>query len=221
MLTFCVLSCFWTSAQTAPTTQKRPHRSRETAFTTLQEKGWVNLFDSKTLTGWKETPFPGQGTVQITDGTVELCVGSDMTGITWTNPVLRTNYEVTLEAMRVNGSDFFCGLTFPVENEYCSLIVGGWGGSVVGLSSIDGADAANNETATARNFESKRWYRIRVRVTPGQIEAWIDQEKMVDFKTSGRRLSTRREVDLSKPFGVATWQTTGALRDFRWRRLEH
>ena len=58
-----------------------------------------------------------------------------MTGITWTNEVPTNNYEISLEAMRVEGSDFFCALTFPVGNDPCSFIVGGWGGGVVGLSS--------------------------------------------------------------------------------------
>ena len=51
-----------------------------------------------------------------------------MTGITWTNEMPRMGYEISLEAMRVEGSDFFCGLTFPVGKDYLSLIVGGWGG---------------------------------------------------------------------------------------------
>jgi hypothetical protein len=48
------------------------------------------------------------------------------------------NYEIKLEAKKVTGNDFFCGMTFPVGDSFCSFIVGGWGGPVVGLSSIDG-----------------------------------------------------------------------------------
>ena len=57
-----------------------------------------------------------------------------------------SDYEVTLEAMRVDGNDFFCGMTFPAGKDPCTLIVGGWGGTVVGLSSINGMDASENET---------------------------------------------------------------------------
>jgi hypothetical protein len=49
------------------------------------------------------------------------------------------------------------------------------------LSSIDGEDAANNETTKIMGFDKGRWYRIRLRVTPAKIEAWIDTEKVVDF----------------------------------------
>src|ERR1041384_5959807 len=122
-----------------------------------------------------------------------------MTGVTYTNPIPKLNYEIELDAMRVEGNDFFCGLTFPVGEKPCSFIVGGWGGGVVGLSSVDGEDAANNETSKYMQFETGRWYHIRLRVTPSQIEAWIDKEKMVDLNTTDRGLSIRVEVDPSKP----------------------
>ena len=83
-----------------------------------------------------------------------------MTGINWTNRVPKVNYEVTLDAMRVTGSDFFCGLTVPVSDSFCTLIVGGWGGSLVGISSLDGQDASENETTKFFNFEQGKWYRI-------------------------------------------------------------
>ena len=109
----------------------------------LPAKDAWDLFDGKTLNGWLETDFAGKGEVKVEDG--KLFLGSGfMTGVTYTNPVLRMNYEITLETMRLDGADFFCGLTFPVGEKPCSHIVGGWGGGVVGLSNIDGEDAANN-----------------------------------------------------------------------------
>lgn len=179
---------------------------------------WQSLFDGKTLKGWSITDFAGRGEVRVDEGKIILETGV-MTGVTWTNPIIRTNYEVELEAMRVEGSDFFCGLTFPVGEAPCSLIVGGWGGGVVGLSSLDGEDAANNETTHYMNFEKGRWYRIRVRVMPTKIQAWIDQDKVVDVVTTDRRISIRSEVELSRPLGIATWSTTGALRKIRIRSL--
>ena len=56
--------------------------------------------------------------------------GSTMTGVTWTGKVLRNNYELTLEGMRLDGSDFFCTTTFPVGDEPCTLVVGGSGRAV-------------------------------------------------------------------------------------------
>ncbi|MCH8829278.1 MAG: DUF1080 domain-containing protein, partial [Planctomycetes bacterium] len=68
-------------------------------------------------------------------------------------------------------------------------------------------------------FKKGEWYRIRLRVTETKIEAWIDGQKIVDQKTTGKKISVRQEIELSKPFGFATWQTTGALRNIRIRRL--
>jgi hypothetical protein len=86
---------------------------------------------------------------------------------------------------------------------------------VVGLSSIDGMDASENETMTLKNFDKGRWYRIILRVTEQTIEAWIDNEKVVDFTIGDSALSIRPEVELSKPFGIASWRTTAAIRNIR------
>jgi len=183
-----------------------------------QTHDWVSLFDGKTLKGWAISDFSGHGKVSTDDGKITLGSGV-MTGVTWTNDIPRMNFEVELEAMRVDGSDFFCGLTFPVATNPCSLIVGGWGGGVVGLSSLDGEDAANNETTKYINFENGRWYKIRLRVVPTTIQAWIDEEKIVDVVIADRRISIRIEVEPSVPFGISTWSTTGAIRNIRVRRL--
>ncbi|RMG38340.1 MAG: DUF1080 domain-containing protein [Planctomycetota bacterium] len=181
----------------------------------------LSLFDGKSLAGWKSTPFGGEGDVYVRDGQIILETGSDLTGITWTRPELlpKTNYEVELDAMRVDGSDFFCGLTFPVGKDPCTLILGGWGGGVCGLSSLDGFDASENETTTYKEFKNKRWYHVRLRVTPERITAWLDGEELVDVDIRKRQIGIRPEVDLSRPFGIASWQTTAALKNIVVRKL--
>jgi hypothetical protein len=177
------------------------------------------LFDGKTLAGWKVTNFGGEGEVKVEDGMILLDFGSSLTGITYQGKLPTTNYEISLEAQRLDGNDFFCGLTFPVAKSHCSLILGGWAGSVVGLSSIDGQDASQNETTRFMSFKSKKWYRVRVRVEPEQIQAWVDDEKIVDQNIKDRAISTRVEVDLSKPLGIAAFETRAALRNIRLREL--
>ena len=184
----------------------------------LKSPGWESLFDGKTLKGWKATDFAGRGEVKVKDGQIIMEMGV-MTGITWTNPVTRMNYEISVEAMRVDGGDFFCGLTFPVGNDPCSLIVGGWGGGVVGLSSLDGNDASSNETTQYINFQKGKWYLIQLRVTPGRIQAWLDGDSLLDVDTKDKKVSIRSEMDDSLPLGVATWATTGALKNFKLRKL--
>jgi hypothetical protein len=180
---------------------------------------WKPLFDGRSLEGWKLTNFGGEGDVDVEDGKIHMDFGSSLTGITYKGKFPRTNYEVRLEAMRVDGVDFFCGMTFPVEKSYCSFIVGGWGGAVVGLSSIDDEDASENDTTTYRKFETGKWYRIRVRVTPERIQTWIDDKQVVDQNIVGRKISTRTEVTLSQPFGICAWETRSALRKLQVRKL--
>ena len=183
--------------------------------------GWQALFDGSTLNGWHETAFAGHGRVECESGLVVLNMGDPFTGINWTNEFPNMNFEVALDAMRVMGADFFCGLTVPVGDSFCSLIVGGWGGALVGISSLNGMDASENETAKYVNFEQDRWYRIRLRVTEKRIEAWIDDKKLVDVDTTDRKISLRPgDIELSKPFGLAAWQTTAALRELRMRRVD-
>jgi Domain of Unknown Function (DUF1080) len=186
----------------------------------LTDDGWQSLFDGKTLQNWQVTNFGGQGQVTVEDQWIVLDFGSDLTGITWTGELPRTNYELMLQAMRVDGSDFFCGLTFPVGDSYCSLIVGGWGGTVIGLSSIDGRDASENPMSQLMNFDPKRWYRVRLRVNEARIEAWIDARKVVDQEIAGHKISIRPEVELSRPLGIASWRTKAALRHVQMRRLQ-
>ena len=187
----------------------------------LPGDGWQSLFDGATLTGWKLSGFGGAGEVECRQGLLLCGMGDLFTGVTCTNPVPTMNYEITLDAMRVMGSDFFCGLTFPVRDSYCSLIVGGWGGSLVGLSSLDDEDASQNETTQFIGFENGRWYRIRVRVSETKIEAWIEQKKVVNVLTTGRKLSLRPgEIERSKPLGLATWVTSAAFRELKLRRVD-
>lgn len=187
--------------------------------TPLEGQETRSLFDGRTLTGWEITDFTPPGPVEVRDGAIILGRGKPMTGITWKESFPRIDYEVTLEAMRLEGEDFFSAITFPVNDDPCTLVIGGWGGSVVGLSSIEGADASENETGQWMRFEDDRWYRIRLRVTEEKIEAWIDDKTVVDFTHVGRNLSIRVEVWLNQPFGIASWQTTAALRDIELREL--
>jgi hypothetical protein len=183
----------------------------------FEGEGWTDLFDGQSLKSWRVTDFAGHGDVECRAGLLVLNTGDPFTGVNWTNDFPKMNYEVALDAMRVSGSDFFCGLTVPVGDSFCSLIVGGWGGSLLGISSFDGMDASENETARYVNFENGRWYRIRLRITEGRIEGWLDKDKMIDV-TTDKRVSLRPgEIEMSKPFGLASWETAAALRQIKMR----
>jgi len=180
---------------------------------------WTPMFDGVSLKGWKETPFSGRGKVRVVDGVIELGKGV-LTGITWAGAFPKSNFEVRLEAMRAAGYDFFAGITFPVHNSFCSWINGGWGGTVVGLSSLDSMDASENDTSIHRVFETGRWYALRLRFTVDRIQAWIDAEQVIDAYVGTRDVDLRPgEIELSKPFGIASYSTTAKLRKIEYREL--
>ncbi|MFA6239364.1 MAG: family 16 glycoside hydrolase [Candidatus Hydrogenedentales bacterium] len=166
---------------------------------------------------WETSDFYGQGKVTLNGDTVVIGTGNDMTGIRWNGPLAKMNYEITLDAQRTEGSDFFCALTFPYNDDPCSLILGGWGGRLVGLSSLDNLDASENGSASWRDFDNGKWYYIRLRVTPKKIEAWIDEQQVIDETTEGHKIGIRWEVEKSRPLGIATWQTTGSIRNVKMR----
>ncbi len=180
---------------------------------------WAPLFDGTSLGGWKQSDFLNPGVAYAGDRKLIIPAGEVLSGITWTADFPKMGYEIRLEAMRAGGSDFFCGLTFPVNDSFASLILGGWGGTVCGISSLDGEDAANNETTTSTNFKNGIWYSVRLRVTKNKLEAWLQNEQIVDADTKDREIGVRIEVEGSRPLGLATFQTTAALRNISWRKL--
>jgi hypothetical protein len=88
-----------------------------------------------------------------------------------------------------------------VKDSFCSWINGGWDGTVVGLSNLDGNDASENDTSTIRDFVKGRWYAFRLAVTESRIQA--DRRQYCDrcrhHPAAGRLRFD--ESDLCKPWG--------------------
>lgn len=183
------------------------------------EEGSTSLFDGESLGDWKPIQFGGEGEVVVEDGLLVVRAGSPLTGVKWDGEVPEGEYELSLEARKTAGIDFFCGLTFPVKESHCSLIVGGWAGSVVGLSNLDGKDASHNDTTKYMSFKDDQWYSIRVRVSESKIQAWIDDEKVVDRDITNTEIGLRNEVLLCRPLGICTFETEGQYRNLKWTKV--
>ena len=180
------------------------------------------LFDGTSLKNWEVTDYAGRGEVSLDgNGSVVLEFGVALTGIHWVGEKLpRCNYEVSWKALKVSGTDFFGSLTFPYLDEHATLVLGGWGGALVGISCLDGFDASENQTATAHLFNTNQWYRCVLRVTETHFKFWVDQEKLIDCDIQGRTISMRTgEIELSKPLGFSTFDTTGLIKDVRLSNL--
>ena len=178
-----------------------------------------SLFNGEDLTGWEISNFGGEGEVTVKDGKIFMDYGFPLTGITFTEEFPSLNYSVELEVMKIAGNDFILGLTFPYKESHMTLILGGWGGSLCGLSSINYVDASENETAFIKNFEKNSWYKVKLVVKDDRIAAYLDSKKVIDLHIDGRRVHTRPEVDPSKPLGLAAFETQVMYKNIYYEKL--
>jgi hypothetical protein len=179
-----------------------------------------SLFDGKTLGSWKSVDFGGQGEVKVENGAIKVGEGATLSDIQWTGePLPRTNYEFSLEAMKIDGTDFFLGVVFPVGKDTCSFVAGGWGGGVTGLSSVDHMNASENETASDQTYAKNKWYTIRLRVTPALIEVWLDNKSVVHLELANRQISVHPAVESAAPLGLTNYQTSSQFRNITIKKL--
>ena len=182
----------------------------------------LTLFNGTSLDNWSKTDYAGKGEIFIDNNqTLVMEMGATLSGIHWTGDDLPVeNYEISLQARRTMGSDFFCGLTFPYKDSHATLILGGWGGSLIGISSIDDFDASENETGDAYIFEEKEWYDIRLQVTESEVTVWINEETVIDAKLAGKKVTMRvGEIEMSIPLGLTTYGTTGEFKNIKMKNL--
>ncbi len=173
---------------------------------------------------WKKVVFGGEGAVYFDktekgDELIEMFAGDPLTGIRWSGKFPTENYELRLQARRIEGFDFFAAVTFPVGKEHCSFVLGGWGGGLVGISSIDGNDASTNETTKYKEFETNKWYTIRIRVDDKNVRCWIDEDEYAVVPRGEDELSVRIEMDPCLPMGIASYITRSELKNISLARI--
>ena len=186
----------------------------------------IRLFNGKDLSGLKvleKSYFDGHGKILVKEGALVIDKGMPGSGIAIDPKVFKNlpkmNYEIRFDAKRIEGDDFFCGLTFPVNDSYCTMILGGWGGGAIGLSNIDTMSAIENETSTHEDFKNNVWYHIRLKVTNEKISATLQEEKGKEQKelfsvvTNDHKFDIWWEQEPARPLGFTTWSTKAAFRN--------
>ncbi|EDM25010.1 hypothetical protein LNTAR_03744 [Lentisphaera araneosa HTCC2155] len=170
---------------------------------------------------WKTSNYGSGGEFKLASKLATLEMGDPICGMTWAGQELpKNNYQIELEAKRTQGNDFFVGLTFPIKEQFCSLIISGWGGTVTGLSSIDGVDASENETSCDIEINNHQWYKIKLVVSNKAITVDVDGKQIIYYPTQNRTFSIRPEVEPSKPLGLATFYTAAQYRNFYLKKLD-
>lgn len=138
-------------------------------------------------------------------------------------PLPLDEYEISWEAMRVEGGDFFASLTFPVgSREKCATFVtGGWGGWTTGVSSLQHQFANENETTGSMEFVSGRWYDFTLQVNTKCLRALIDGKEQFKVGLKDKAISMHpSEIQKSMPLGFSSYSTQGAIRNVRIRPLK-
>ena len=187
-----------------------------------KEEAWRSLVPTEGNGNWVTVDFGGEGDTAWKDGVLSMTQGADLTGMRWEGELPTAPYEIRLEARKTLGDDFLCGLTVPTrDKDTCvTFIAGGWGGMTVGVSSLDGLDASENETTSFHKFDQDRWYSFRLEVGTEFLAGWIDDEEIFRVDTTGRELGLRPgSIDLCAPLGVASFQVDAQLRKLEWRPL--
>lgn len=186
------------------------------------------LLESALASEWQQAGIPEEGQIQInSDDELVLAAGQPMTGarfMGWAAAELpQTSYVIQYEALREEGRDFFGTVTFPVgsHDTHASFVLGGWGGTLTGISSIDFLDASENQTRAEMPFQANRWYRVRIEVRPEDLRVWVDGKPVVNANIKGRKVGLRPgDIEQCVPFGFATYATKAKIRNvvIEWLR---
>jgi hypothetical protein len=177
------------------------------------------LLEAPLLQHWQSAGIEGEGSISLAGSEIVLGPGQPMTGVkftAWSNMNLPlVDYAIEFEATRVDGQDIFAGITFPIRRlDTCAtLVVGGWGGGLVGISSIDGLNANENSTRGEHPFTNGQWYRFRLEVRDEELKAWLEDRLVINASIKSRTISLRPgQIEQCVPFGVATYLSTGKVR---------
>lgn len=185
-----------------------------------QEPGpWRVLFDGADLSDWEAGVFGEDPEFDLVDGGVVLPQGVPLAGLTYRGAPPEGPFEAEFDVTKEYGADFFLAVTFPAREAHLTLVLGGWGGVVCGLSCLDGEDASGNDTRTLRSFPDGTRYRVGLRVSDAEVQVDLDGERLLAAPLEGRVLSIRPEVEPSVPFGVASFATQTILHGVRVRHL--
>lgn len=125
-----------------------------------------------------------------------------------------SDYEISLEAQKLGGREGFL-VFFRVKNErdFYWLNIGGWNNTA---SAVEKAQRGRRRAVSPfrqTKVEENRWYKIRVRCQGQRIQAWLDDELLLDFADDENPHLTGR-------VGVGTWATKAKFRNIKVTALD-
>ncbi len=154
------------------------------------------------------------GLWSVKDGTVLQESLADNIRLWFGNPDWK-NYEFTLQARKVGGSEGFLILFRGISDEefyWCNL--GGWGNMRHSLEKgLKGIQWGAVGPAVDGKIEENKWYDIRIRCENEHIQVWLDNETLLDFNDT-------TEPHLAGRVGIGTWSTKAQYRNIQVKDLD-
>lgn len=190
-----------------------------------QDKPITPLTGSDLAATWRVIDeMKDHGAVTLTDGVLRLGEGKPMTGVAYIakEPLPVKDYEVSFEARRIEGENFFAALTFPVRDQdtAATWVIGGWGGKCVGISCLQFQAADENETTNWIEFETAKWYRFRLQVRDDRLTGFVEDKQIFDANTEGKKITMRfGDIEFCRPLGLATYSTVGEIKNLKIAKL--
>ncbi len=197
----------------------RVYQAQDVNTAKVKEK---SLFDG-TLKNWSKVTkydFDSAPDPKVVNGAIQLPAGNPGSGIKYNGRFPKINYELTYQARRVDGNDFFGLAVIPYKDKCFGFVLGGWGGSLCGFSCLDGFSADENSSTFTYDFKNNVWYDVKLVITEKELVVYINGEKLSTVDMEDRTVSNRMEVEPIEPFGFATWYTTGEIRNIVIRKVE-
>jgi hypothetical protein len=185
---------------------------------------WVNLFDERYRSQWeiidvaKGRGHGGKSSVK--DGRALLSgLKNRITG-RWVGKFPTMDYEVVFEVARTAGLRFPY-VVFAVGDSHGVWFMAGRDGTYAGLSTVDGKgyDQKGNPTYRRVRYAAKRWYKARLRVAGGKVEAWVDDEQVIDLPDAERRVQKDAFGVTLKPFTISVHEAVNVIRNLRLHSL--
>jgi len=125
-----------------------------------------------------------------------------------------SDYELSLEAQKLGGNEgFLVFFRVKSERDYYWLNIGGWGNTATAVErSVENRRRVISSFRPIR-VEQGQWYKIRVRCEGRRIQAWLNEELILDFNDD-------ENAHLTGKVGVGTWLTRAKFRNIKVTTLD-
>lgn len=189
------------------------------------------LFDGKTLAGWKEARgavFAAPGAAVVQDGNLILRGDKGPVGIVCTHKLPRVGYEFGFSLRRTAGTGRAAALVFPIGDAQCEWAIGR-SGDLGGLGLVDGKKPTDraNPSFGRLPIRNGQWLSVVLRVEKDRIQAWCKAQgsvvtnRVLNLPTKGHAFTLDERLRPLAPFGLwAGRGTTVELKDIVFHELK-